>query len=571
LFLSWRKQLSSSVLLLGLVALFALVPITSFGQAISGNVVGTVTDSTGAAVTTADISATHVATGVVASAKPNGVGGYRFDNLLVGIYKISVKASGFRTVNVQVEVQLNTTGTANVTLVPGATTETIEVSGEAPIIDTTTAQLQTTYENKQLQDLPTTGLGFSSLAGQNLGVLNLSLLDAGVGSTGGLGAGTGPSVGGQRPRDNNFTVEGVDNNDKGVTGPLIYVPSDAVGNFTVLQNQFNSEFGHSNGGQFNVVVKNGTNTFHGMAYEYFQNRNLNAIDQSVANGTSPGQAVKNPRFDSNRFGGQVGGPIFKNKLFFFANYEFAPLGQAAVPGAPVLAPTAAGYTAALGVSGVSTANLNALKQWALAPAACSAGQISAGTCPAGGTVNVGGTPVEVGVLPILAPFFVNYTALTTSMDYNMSDRDQIRGRYIYNRNASEDITAQLPQFFTPSTIPFHLVALSEYHTFSPVVTNEIRVGFNRTGFNLTDPGFKFLPTLDKFPNVTITNLGQLDVGPDPNAPQYSVQNLYQAVDNITWIQGSHTLKFGVEGRKSISPQKFIQRSRGDYIWSSLNN
>ena len=568
---SFAQRSTSKLLLLGLFVALALAPLASFGQAISGNIVGTITDSTGAAITTADITATNVATGVVATAKPNGAGEYRFDNLLVGTYKISVKAAGFRTVNVQVEVQLNTTGTANVALVPGATTETVEVSGEAPIIDTTTAQLQTTYENKQLQDLPTTGLGFNSLSGQNLGVLNLSLLDAGVGSTGGLGAGSGPSVGGQRPRNNNFTVEGVDNNDKGVTGPLIYVPSDAVGNFTVLQNQFNSEFGHSNGGQFNVVVKNGTNTFHGMAYEYFQNRNLNAIDQSVANGTSPGQKVVNPRFDSNRFGGQVGGPIFKNKLFFFANYEYAPLGQAAVPGAPVLAPTAAGYAAASAVPGVSTANINALKQWAIAPAACNAAQISAGTCPAGGTVAVGGVPVEVGVLPIVAPFFVNYTALTTSMDYNMSDRDQVRGRYIYNKNASQDITAQLPAFFTPQTLPFHLVALSEYHTFSPVVTNELRVGFNRTALNLLDPGLKFLPTLNGFPNITITNLGQLDVGPDPNAPQYAIQNLYQAVDNITWIKGSHTLKFGIEGRRSISPQKFIQRSRGDYIWSSFNN
>ena len=108
-------------------------------------------------------------------------------------------------------------------LEPGASTETVEVSGEAPIIDTTTTQLQNTFEGKTLQDLPIANLGVAT-NGQNLGVINLSLLDAGVGSTGGLGAGTGPSISGQRPRNNNFTVEGVDNNDKGVTGPLIYVP-----------------------------------------------------------------------------------------------------------------------------------------------------------------------------------------------------------------------------------------------------------------------------------------------------------------------------------------------------------
>ncbi len=113
------------------------------------------------------------------------------------------------------------------------------------------------------------------------GVLNLSLLDAGVATSGGIGAGSGPSVGGQRPRNNNFTVEGVDNNSMSVTGPLITIPNDAVDSFTVLQNQFSPEFGHSSGGQFNQTIKSGTNQFHGTAYEYFQNRNLNAEDSQV--------------------------------------------------------------------------------------------------------------------------------------------------------------------------------------------------------------------------------------------------------------------------------------------------
>ena len=194
----------------------------AYGQAITGNVVGTVVDSSGAAVVNADISIVNVATGVGASNKTNGTGEYRFDNLLAGSYKVTVRSSGFRTTAVSVEVRLNTTSTANVKLEPGASTETVEVSGEAPIIDTTTTQLQNTFEGKTLQDLPIANLGVAT-NGQNLGVINLSLLDAGVGSTGGLGAGTGPSISGQRPRNNNFTIEGVDNNDKGVTGPLIYV------------------------------------------------------------------------------------------------------------------------------------------------------------------------------------------------------------------------------------------------------------------------------------------------------------------------------------------------------------
>ena len=120
-----------------------------------------------------------------------------------------------------------------------------------------------------------------------------------------LALATGPSVGGQRPRNNDFTIEGVDNNNKGVTGPLVMVPNDAVAEFSLLENQFSPEFGHSSGGQFNTVVKSGTNSFHGVAYVYNQNRNYDAFDS--LNGI--GGLTSNPRFDNNRFGGQIGGPI----------------------------------------------------------------------------------------------------------------------------------------------------------------------------------------------------------------------------------------------------------------------
>lgn len=552
-----------------LVGLMTLTAGAAYGQAISGNIAGTVLDSSGAAVAGADINITNINTGIGTNAKTNNTGEYRFDNRPAGFYKITVKASGFRTTTVQIEVLLNQTGTANVTLSPGAANEVVEVSGEAPIIDTSTAQLQTTFEQKLLQDLPTANFGLSS-SGQNLGVLNLSLLDAGVGSSGGLGAGTGPAISGQRPRNNNFTVEGVDNNDKGVTGPLIYTPPDAVANFTVLQNQFSPEFGHSTGGQFNIVVNSGTNTFHGRVYEYFQNRNLNAIDQAVVDSTPSGTTPTNPRYDSNRYGGQLGGPVFKNKLFFFVNYERNPLGQATVLSQPVLAPTAAGYATLGAIPGVSASNINGLKQYALAPAPCSASDVSGGICP-GSTVPVNGAAVQIGIIPIIAPNWQNLNALTTSMDYNISERDQIRGRYIHNIHSFIDNLANLPIFYTTTKQPFHLVNLSEYHTFSPTITNELRVGFNRTGINYAVPSLTFSPNLDLFPNIQIDELNNVNVGPDPNAPQYSVQNLYQAVNNLTWIKAAHTLKFGIEGRRYISPQKFIQRFRGDYEYDTLEN
>jgi hypothetical protein len=544
-------------LFIALVSLLALSAGLAYGQAIDGTVVGNVLDSQGAAVVGAEISSTNVATGVVNVTKTNSAGEYRIDHLQVGTYKITAKMTGFKTITEQVDIELNKTVTRNLSLTPGAASETIEVSGTPPAIDTTTSQLQSTYDEKQLHDLPSATTGS--------GVLNLSLLQAGVGSTGGLGAGAGPSVGGQRPRENNFTIEGTDNNDKGVTGPLVTVPNDAVANFTIIENQFSPEFGHSAGGQFNQVIVSGTNTIHGKAYEYFKNRNLNAIDQTIANQTPAGQKPVNPRYDNNRFGGQVGGPIFKNKLFYFVNFEYNPIGQVLPPSSPALAPTAAGWAAILAIPGVSTSNVNGFMPFA-----------TAGTASDTRIVNdyTAATPVPhtipVGIVPIIPPAFQNNRALVTSMDYDMSDKDQIRGRYIYNKQATLDTGAELAAFYTPLVLPYHLVTLAEYHTFSPNIGNEFRVGFNRNAQNYTVPGgalAKF-QNLDAFPNLTIDELGVINVGPDPNGPQYAVQNTYQLEDNLSWTKGAHTLKFGVDLRKQIDPQKFIQRSRGDYEYGT---
>lgn len=544
---------------LALLALVALTYVVSYGQAVSGDLVGLVVDKSGAVVPNATIEAVNEATNVKATTTSNVSGEYRFSNLLPGTYDITATAKGFANKTLKgFVVELNKTNNARLVMDVGTTETTVEVNETAPPVDTTTAQVLTTYDAKVASDLPTAAMGS--------GVLNLSLLQAGVGGSGGLGAGSGPSVGGQRPRNNNFMVEGVDNNDKGVTGPLVMVPNEAISNLTVIQNQFSPEFGHSNGGQFNTVITSGTNNFHGKIYEYFQNRDLNAIDTSNKNQG----LTRNPRFDNNRFGGTLGGPIIKDKLFFFGNYEYNPVGQAATPGSPLLAPTAAGFATLATIPGLSSTNVGVLKQFATAPAACSGTDIASKVCPAGSALTVSGIPVQVGVLPVVAPNFSNTKALATSMDWNISSSDQLRGRYIYNQIANIDTAAALPVFFQPQTTPDHLVAISEYHTFSPTVTNEFRLGFNRNAFNLTVPTKFSISGLDAFPNLTIDNLGGLNIGPDGNGPQFGIQNYYGVTDNVTWIKGDHSFKFGIEGQKRISPQKFIQRSRGDYDWTTLD-
>ncbi len=244
----------------------------SWAQSTSGDIVGTVTDKSGAAIPSADVSVKNTATGVVNEVKANGEGEFHIPNLLAGKYDITASANGFSTFTLKdFEVKLNNTATAKISLPVATSATNVEVSAEATaVLDTTTVQLQSSFETEELKNFPTASVG--------LGVLNLSLLVPGVASSGGVGAGQGPSVGGQRPRADNYSIEGIDNNNKSVTGPLLYIPNDAVGEFTVVTNQFSPEFGHSAGGQFNTIVTSGTNHFHGSAYEFFQNRNLNSVN-----------------------------------------------------------------------------------------------------------------------------------------------------------------------------------------------------------------------------------------------------------------------------------------------------
>ncbi len=565
-----RYGLRSLVAFVGLAVfvLSLLVVGTTQSQVISGDLIGTVLDKSGGVVPNATVEAVNVATNVKYPTQANSLGDYRLSNLPAGTYNITASAPNFASTRVEnFKIELNKSETLTITLEVKTAVATIEVIGATPALDTTSASLASSFDEKTMADLPT--------ATQGLGVLNLALLGAGVASSGGIGAGTGPSVGGQRPRNNDFTIEGVDNNDKSVTGPLVYVPNDAVAEFSMLENQYSPEFGHSSGGQFNQVIKSGTNTFHGSTYIYSQNRNFNAVDQATKNNGY----TSNQRYDNNRMGGTIGGPILKDKLFFFGNIEYNPVGQATVLGAPVCAPTAAGYTALAGASGISATNLGILTKY-VAPAAtaevapatknlCGTAQFASGPDAGQSYETVGGVQVPEGILTFSGPNYTNYWAALGSIDYNISSKDQIRGRYVYNSGVGIDTAATLPAFYLPTPNKYHLVAINYYHTFSPTLTNEFRLGYNRY-YNTTPAGNFSFPGLDSFPNIVLYSLGGIDIGPDPNAPQFTIQNTYQATEAITWTRGRHTVKAGIEGRKLIAPESFTQRARGDYEYNSLN-
>ncbi len=544
------RHLSRRIYVSLFASLLMLSPAIVRAQAVSGDVTGIVADASGAGIPNANVLARNEATGVKASTTSNDNGIYRLSNLPIGRYTITGTASGFASNSLKgVDVSLSTVVTANLSLEVGATATTVEVSGGTVAVDTTTAQLQTTFDSKQAVDLPAAGL---SKVINGAGIWNLSLIGAGVSSQGGVGQGTGPAISGQRPENNSFNLDGVSNNNHYTTGPLVYVSNESVAEVSLLQNQFSPEFGGASGGVFNAIVKSGTNTLHGSLYEYFQNRHLNAVDSLdwVAGLTS------NPRYDSNRLGATIGGPIIKNKLFYFGNFEYGPLGQSGTPGAPLFAPTAAGYSTLASMPGLSATNLQQMQKYV--PAAATNNQ---------GFVNVAGVQIPVGSVSFLSPQYANNYNAIVSLDYNISDKDQLRGRWIYNKSEGTEVPGpQIPTFALLFPNNNYLLSISEFHNFSPSLQNEFRASFSRNVNQLGFPALSF-PGLDQFPTLTIDQLNSLTIGPD--GPSGSIQNLFQVQDNMTKVLGKHTLKFGYHFTDVILTNYFIQRVNGNYEYSTL--
>src|SRR5665213_899834 len=309
---------------------FAAGALLCFGQSVDGTLTGSVEDPSMAAVPDAKVTATNQATGVPYVVTTTGEGEYRLDHIPVGLYDVKAEKEGFSPIAIsKVAVDLNRVTTLALGLALASTSGT-SITVEASVsLDEATAQVQAVFGTTAITSYPTatTGSGF----------INLSLLSAGVSSPGGLGVGIGPSIGGQRPQGNRFYLEGADNNSYFSPGPLGTISNEAVAEFTLLQNHFSPEFGGASGGVFNAVVRTGGNQLHGSLYEYNQNRDFDALDAQFSRQklTSP------PRNDNNRLGVTIGGPIVKNKIFYFGSFEYNPMGQAYAPGQTLLSPTAA--------------------------------------------------------------------------------------------------------------------------------------------------------------------------------------------------------------------------------------
>jgi hypothetical protein len=315
------KQFRMSSWLIFSTALVSLCLICSTftsAQGTGGRILGRVSDPSGAVLSGVKVTLTNEATSVSNETTTNGNGDYGFPQVPVGTYRMDFDLTGFKK-NLQrgVNVDLNQVVTVNSLLQIGGTKETVEVTSEAPLVDTTSTQLGAVMDSRQVSNLPLNSRDTYQLLQLQPGVMST------VGSSNTLVYGSDSpgavSVNGGRGRSNNFSVNGGDANDLFANLPTVQPSPDSIQEFRVLTNTFDAEYGRNSGSVVNVVTKSGTNNLHGSAYEFFRNKVLNANNYCLT--AAEGLPCDKPQFNQNQFGGTFGGPIKKDRTFFFASYE----------------------------------------------------------------------------------------------------------------------------------------------------------------------------------------------------------------------------------------------------------
>ncbi|HKP82720.1 MAG TPA: TonB-dependent receptor, partial [Pyrinomonadaceae bacterium] len=322
-----------------LVAILVLGSIGSAtAQTSKGFVTGTVEDQNGAAIANAAVKITNLTTGVVRDTVADGGGSYRIDAVDPGAYKLEASAQGFKVAKVD-RVEVNAAQTVNVSIrleIGNPTEEVVVSTSNEVVIQNADGTRVNTLGEREIRDLPVQGLNPVNLVFTLPGVADVGGAN---GLAGGFVQGTEFSINGLRPRGNNQLIDGLDNNDNSITGQ-VYQPTvrDAYSQVTVLGGDYSAEFGRAGGAVVNVITRSGTNQFHGSAYDIIQNA---AFDALTPGQKSQSELTEVPQFTQNTFGFSFGGPVLKNKLFFFGTYQADLVRAGAVVGRAVV-PTQAG-------------------------------------------------------------------------------------------------------------------------------------------------------------------------------------------------------------------------------------
>jgi hypothetical protein len=568
-----------------LIATLLSCSVVAFGQTY-GTISGTVTDEKGAVIAGATVTARNVERNISRSLQTGSEGTYRFENLPVGPYEVTVEATGFaKYVQTGITLILNQNAVVDVSMKTGGVQEVVNVTENAALINTSNAEVSTQFDSRRLSELP---------LGPTRNVLAVALSAPGVSQLGagqtGFAAGISYSSNGGRVRSNNFMVDGQDNNEPGVAGAAQPLNNpDVIQEVRLITNQFLAEYGRNSSSVFNAITKTGTNSYHGSLFWFHNSNPLNACSNTDKragfcneNATDPSRQHAPFRIE-NQIGGTVGGPLHlprfgeggpaiisgRDRTFFFGSYQRwsdRQLGSGTtLNGAPTAEGRAILQAAAGGLPHVAAL----LKHLPVA-------QTPIGRS-APFSINGQNFNVPLGSLTGATAFFFDNHQASFRVDHNLNSNHIITGRYLFSDSDTGGTGQATPPGLTTSNVARQqTLALSHVGTFSPTVVNEVRVGYQRfaTVTSASDP------VSEEIPSIEISELGltgfnaansRTAIGLAVNLPQFRTNNIYQIQDNLSWHMGNHSIKLGTNLIENRIQSFFFPTIRGLLRYTSLNS
>ncbi len=570
--------------------LLLCAPVAVWAQAVTGTILGTVKDPSGAVVANATVTITNVNTGLVRTVATDNTGGYLAGLLPPGTYTVSAELTGFKRVTAtNVELDVDQKARLDLTLEVGSVTETVNVESAVPLVSTDTSELGVVVNENQIKDLPLNGRDFVHLTRMIPGVMR-GIPGANIDGAGSLAWRMSASfaANGQRTRDNNFLLDGVDNNETWLNSVVVFPSVDALQEFKVQTSTYSAEFGRSSGGVVNIQIKSGTNETHGSLFEFLRNDKLDANDLF---NNKFGRAK--PPFRQNQFGGTLGGKIKRDRTFYFMDYQgwrrreaqtylsnvptlamrrgdFSELNR------PIYDPLNPGQIFAnnlIPASRVDRAARNIVDQ--LYPEPNTSGQRAA----TGQIIN------NFLYNPVLTR---QDDQFDVKIDHRLSDKNQFFGRYSFERT-ERFLPASIPHgdagfVFGAGTglIRSQGLALNDTHTFSPTWLNEFRFGFSRiaikvlsidNGLNLAEkvgiPGINITDVATMMSQIAFSPAQEIrHLGANSNQPLLTFLDTFQWYDNVTHNAGKHTFRMGVNFTKRRRNILNIDNPVGNFTFSN---
>jgi hypothetical protein len=554
------------------------------GQVATGSLSGTIVDHTGALVPDADVILTNLDTNVTQKAVTSEAGAFRFALLPVGNYSLEVSKAGFRKLLLgKIEVDANVErALGNLELTVGQVTEAVQVTAAPPLVESAQSQVSTVITNDEIQMYAgvaeNEGLDFLALSIPGVG----NSRDNNFSNTNGVGF----SVNGIRGRNNDQQIDGQNNNDNSVAGPALFLSDpDFVNEYQITTSNFGPEYGRNSGSVVNIVTKNGTNAWHGTIFAQETNSVLTALTNIEKYYTTPA-LTSPPRFNQEFSGGTIGGPLVKNRVFFFGGFDNEIFSSSAPFVSGVLTPTPLGITQ-LATCFPGSTSVAALQKY---------GPFGVG----GGTPTVSGTPAPAyydgapvnnttdpangkpacgyqlaGVQRTLPDGFHEFDFLPR-IDVVASNNDSLYFRYLFSKELFYNANYFLGQAASgyPVNVPSlaQSVLINWSHTFSNRMVNQLRLGYSRTNVQFGTNTLGTIPSTegvgDTLTTVAFTSASLLGFGPpDSEFPQGRIVNSYQLQDNFQYSRGVHELKWGVNVTNQRSPNVFLPNYNGTYVFS----